>query len=152
MMLHRSCVWSFALLALVAGAWSPSQLRADGDRPARPFRGSAEGMVTDVIPPNGLIIEYTGTATHLGRFTREERLFLNPDGSFSGTMVFTAADGDELWLDFEGAFTSPTTAEGTYTFTGGTGRFRDATGEATFEAFTPDGVHVEATFEGTIRY
>jgi hypothetical protein len=67
-------------------------------------------------------------------------------------MVFTAANGDELRLDFEGAFTSPTTAEGTYTLTGGTGRFRGATGGATFEAFTPDGVHVAATFEGTIRY
>jgi len=109
-------------------------------------------MVTGVVPPNGLIIESTGTATHLGRFTREERLFLNPDGSFSGTIVFTAANGAELWADFEGAFTSPTTAEGTCTFTGGTGRIQDATGSATFEASTPDGVHVEVTFEGTIRY
>lgn len=151
-MLHRSCVWSLAFLAFLAGGWPPSQLRADGNRPARPFSGSATGMVTDVVPPNELLIEYTGTATHLGRFTREEQLFLNPDGSFDGTIVFTAANGDELWLDFEGAFTSPTTAEGTYTFTGGTGRFEGASGGATFEAYTPDGIHVEATFTGTIRY
>ncbi|HUR53332.1 MAG TPA: hypothetical protein VMZ71_04340 [Gemmataceae bacterium] len=147
-MLRRSCVWLVVLLAL-AGAWPSGQLRADGDRP---FRGSAAGMVTGVAPPNELIIEYTGTATHLGRFTREEHLFLNADGSFTGTMVFTAANGDELWLDFEGAFSSATTAEGTYTFTGGTGRFSGATGGATFEAYTPDGIHVEARFEGTIRY
>ena len=151
-MLHQSCVRAFGLLAIVAGFWSLTQPCAGEDSQARPFRGSAVGMVTGQVPPNELIIEYTGTATHLGRFTREERLFLNPDGSFSGTMVFTAADGDELWLDFSGAFTSPTTAEGTYTFTGGTGRFRHATGEAAFEAYTPDGVHVEAVFEGTIRY
>src|SRR5262245_7845191 len=123
-MLRQSCVRSFILLALAA-AWPPGPLRADGDRP---FRGSAAGIGTGVVPPNGLVIEYTGTATHLGRFTREERLFLNPDGSLTGTMVFTAANGDELWLDFEGALTSPTTAGGTYTFTGGTGRFQSASG------------------------
>lgn len=151
-MLHRSCGRPLALLALLAGAGLPGQLRADGDSQPRPFRGTAAGVVTGMVPPNGLVIESTGTATHLGRFTREERLFLNPDGSFSGTIVFTAANGDELWVEFEGAFTSPTTAVGTYTFTGGTGRFADATGEATFTAYTPDGVHVTATFEGTIRY
>lgn len=151
-MLHRSCARAIGLLAVLAGFWLPTHLRAEGADPPLPFQGRAEGMVVGLVPPNGLVIEYTGTATHLGQFTREERLFLNPDGSFTGTMVFTAANGDELWLDFEGAFTSPTTAEGTYTFTGGTGRFEDATGEATFDAFTPDGVHVEATFEGTIRY
>ena len=56
-----------------------------------------------------------------------------PAGVF-GWMVFTAADGDQLRLDFEGQFISPTTAVGTYEFTGGTGRFRDATGTADFEA------------------
>ena len=151
-MLYRSCARAIGLLAVLAGFWLLSQSRAEGDDAALPFRGSAAGMVVGLVPPNELVIEYTGTATHLGQFTREEHLFLNPDGSFTGTMVFTAANGDELWLDFQGAFTSPTTAEGTYTFTGGTGRFEGATGEATFDAFTPDGVHVEATFEGTIRY
>jgi hypothetical protein len=47
---------------------------------------------------------------------------------------------------------SPTEATGTYDFTGGTGRFSDATGQATFKATTPDGVNVEAEFEGTISY
>ena len=147
-MFRLSCVGSVILLALAA-AWPPGHLRADEDRP---LRGTATGAITGVVPPNELIIEATGAATHLGQFTREERLFLNPDGSFSGTIVFTAANGDELRADFSGAFTSATTAEGTYTFTGGTGRFQDATGGATFEARTPDGVHVEITFEGTVRY
>ena len=147
-MVRRSFACSVALLALAA-AWPSGPLRA-GE--GLPFRGTAAGIVTGLVPPNGLVVEYTGTATHLGRFTREERLFLNPDGSVTGTIVFTAADGDELWLDLEGGFTSPTTAVGTYTFTGGTGRFRGATGEAAFAAYTPDGVHVEVTFEGKIRY
>jgi hypothetical protein len=147
-MFRRLCVWSVVLLTLPA-ARPLGQVRADGDRP---FRGTAAGAVTDVVPPNELVIEATGTATHLGQFTREEHLFLNSDGSFTGTIVFTAANGDELWADFGGAFTSATAAEGAYTFTGGTGRFRGATGAAAFAASTPDGVHVEVTFEGTVRY
>ena len=147
-MVRRFCAWSVALVAL-AGAWPPGSLHAGPDRP---FQGAAAGMVAGVIPPNGLVIEATGTATHLGRFTREELLFLGPDGSLAGTIVFTAANGDELWADVDGGFISPTTAVGTYTFTGGTGRFRGATGGAVFEAVTPDGVHVQAAFDGTIRY
>ena len=98
------------------------------------------------------MVETAGNATHLGSFTRTEFLFSGPGGAISGSVVFTAANGDELWADFTGSFTSPTTAEGTYTFTGGTGRFGGATGTADFEAITPDGVHVVASFEGSISY
>lgn len=137
------------LTAVAVGAWlSPATA---GDQ-ARPFKGTATGQVTGVGPSGELVISYTGTATHLGKFTREERLFLNPDGTFTGTIVFTAANGDELWLEFAGGFISPTTAEGSYTFTGGTGRFAGATGTAGFEAYTPDGLHVTASFEGSISY
>jgi hypothetical protein len=151
-MLHQFSVRVFRLLAVLAGLWLPTQYCDGQENPPRPIQGVAAGTVTAVVPPNELVINYTGISTHLGNFTREEHLFLNPDGSFSGTMVVTAANGDQLWLDFSGAFTSPNTAEGTYTFTGGTGRFSNATGNATFAAYTPDGIHVLATFEGTIRY
>ena len=151
-MSRRTGIWSFALLAILVGSWSPIRLCAGGNDPGRPFWGTAVGMVTESVPPNELVIEYTGTATQLGQFTRAEYLFLNPDGSFIGKMVFTVASGDELWLDFSGAFTSPTVATGTYRFTGGTGRFRNATGAATFTAYTPDGMHVVARFVGRIRF
>jgi hypothetical protein len=138
------------LAAVVTGGLaSPPAAAAD---PARPFSGTATGEVTGVGPSGELVVTYTGTATHLGKFTREERLFLNPDGTFTGTMVFTAADDDELWVEFAGGFVSPTTAEGTYTFVGGTGRFEGATGSAGFEAVTPDGIQVTAAFEGTLTY
>jgi hypothetical protein len=67
-------------------------------------------------------------------------------------MVFTAADGDQLRLVFEGQFPSPTTAVGTYEFTGGTGQFRDSSGTADFEAVLGDQGHVEVVFDGSIRY
>ena len=98
------------------------------------------------------VIEYTGQATHLGRFTRTEYFFLDEAGRVFGWMVYTAADGDQLWLDFDGQFISPTTAVGAYEFTGGTGRFVDATGTAYFEAVLGDQGHVEVTFDGSIRY
>lgn len=144
--LSRSLV---VLAALVTGGLAVPSAVADDDRP---FRGTATGQVTGVGESGEVIISYTGTATHLGKFTREERLFLNPDGTFTGTMVFTAADGDHLWVEFAGAFVSPTTAVGEYTFVGGTGRFSWASGTAGFEAVTPDGVNVAASFEGTISY
>jgi hypothetical protein len=48
-----------------------------------------------------------------------------------------------------GAFTSPTTAAGTYTFNGGTGRFANAAGSAVFAAST-DGDLVSVEFTGAI--
>ena len=66
--------------------------------------------------------------------------------------TFSAASGDELFADFTGAFTSPTTAEGTYTFTGGTGRFLNATGSATFSAVGVAPGRFRITFQGQIQY
>jgi hypothetical protein len=37
-------------------------------------------------------------------------------------------------------------------FTGGTGRFENASGEADFESVTSDGIHFLLTFEGTIGF
>jgi hypothetical protein len=140
----------FGLALLAFGL--PSRLQADADGDDRPFKGHAAGTVTGVAPSGALVVESTGDATHLGKFTRTEYVDFGPFGTISGTVVFTAANGDELWADFSGGFTSPTTAEGTYTFTGGSGRFSDATGTATFEATTPDASHIAVTFEGSISY
>jgi len=143
----------FALALLAFGL--SSQLYAAPGGTNRAFKGDAEGAVTGVSPEGALIIESTGTATHLGKFTRTEYIFV--DGfDISGMIVFTAANDDQFWVTFAGGFTSPTTAEGTYTFVGGTGRFAGATGTADFEATTattPDGVtHAAITFDGTISY
>ena len=141
-------------LALLASGLS-SRLHAGPGGADRPFSGHAEGVVTGVSPAGALIIEYTGTALHLGKFTRVEHVFIDgPD--LVGTIDFTAANGDQLRIRFTGTFTSPTTAEGIYTVAGGTGRFAGATGTADFDAtvaVTPDGVtHVAANFDGTLSY
>jgi hypothetical protein len=121
----------------------------------RPFKGHASGTILAMPDPSAGapgVVEYIGQATHLGRFTRTEYFFLDETGCVFGWMVFTAANGDQLRLDFDGQFISPTTAVGTYEFTGGTGRFRDAAGTADFEAVLGDQGHVDVVFEGTIRY
>jgi len=119
-----------------------------------PMKGSGSGMITAAVPgPNGVEISAIGEghATHLGKFTREESIVLNPaTGILSGTMVFTAADGSEMYGDFAGAFTGPNTAAGTYTFTGGTGRFENASGTASFSVTQSDQVNFTFEFAGTI--
>ncbi len=45
----------------------------------------------------------SGQATHLGRFTQEGMVVVDPDdGSAEGTEVFTAANGDQLFADVGG--------------------------------------------------
>jgi hypothetical protein len=88
----------------------------------------------------------------LGSFTRIATVLIHPNGTLEGTVVFTAANGDQLVANLEGALTSPTTQAGTYTFSGGSGRFSDATGVASFTAITSDGIHVALTFEGAIDF
>ena len=123
----------------------------------RPFRGHAAEVIIDVTPvPEGLLVTATGEgqATHLGRFTRLGRVVVHPeDGSVEGTVVFTAANGDQLFMDVVGLPTTTAAISGTYTFTGGTGRFRNASGAADFVGLiAADGIHITVAFEGTIQY
>jgi hypothetical protein len=148
---YRTASFVMALAAIL-GLAAP----VAADEPL-PFRASAAEMVTSAEPIGpglvGLTVAATGEGTYLGRFTGIETVVLDlATGTFTGTRVFVAADGDRLYANVEGGFTSATTAEGTLTFTGGTGRFADATGEADFEAVTPDGIHLALTFEGTIDF
>ena len=119
-----------------------------------PFKGRGEGAIVGSVPhPAGVLVRVhaEGEATQLGRFSRDESVLLNPTtGSIAGTVVFVAANGDQLSGVLAGQFTSATTVAGTYTFTGGTGRFENATGEADFSLSTPDGVHFTVQFAGSL--
>ncbi len=144
-------IWCFTLLlAGMALASSPSAWAAE----QVPFKGRAEGAITNAVPaPGGIMLTVlaSGNATQLGRFSRVEELLFDPGtGSVAGDIVFTAANGDQLFGTVAGGFNSPTTAIGTYTFTGGMGRFANATGGATFSLSTPDGVHFTVDFVGTL--
>ena len=151
-MWQRACIQLVGTLAIVAALGIQSRLDAGNNPQPRPFKGYAEGFITGQIPPNGLFLEMAGQATHLGNYTREEYAYLGAGGSVTGTIIFTAANGDELWVEIDGAFTSATDVEGFYYIVGGTGRFQGATGQAHFQAFTPDFHYAEVVFDGTVTY
>ena len=124
-----------------------------------PFKGRLEGTatITPGTPPFlSVLIEGTGNATHLGRFTVEIPHVVNAMNRTSvGTYEFTAANGDTLTAGFTGQ--STLTAPGvlsiveTATITGGTGRFADATGSFTVErSFNQVTGVTTGSFEGTI--
>ena len=78
--------------------------------------------------------------THLGKTTYADDLLVDFTGDpfvGTGTRVFIAANGDELRATEETATPGPGanpqfTSSGTFTFDGGTGRFLNAVGSATF--------------------
>src|SRR5262245_5940042 len=84
----------------------PSDIRADQRGSDRPFHGAAVGSVTGVTTEGAVVIESSGHATHLGNFTRTESVIFGTEGAISGSLVFTAANGDELAADFSGSFIS----------------------------------------------
>jgi hypothetical protein len=106
----------------------------------------------------------SGRATHLGQVTvstSELVDFTVSPGTVTirgGEMVVVAANGDELYSNYSGGGSLPdvngvVSFSGTFTITGGTGRFSDATGGGTFEGegnvVTGD---VVVSYQGTIRY
>jgi hypothetical protein len=148
--------WRTASLVMALTAIVGLALPALGDD-WRPFRGHSDEVRISVQPVGDVILVTTsgvGQATHLGSFTRLASGVIHVvDGRIQGTVVFTAANGDQLFAEIEGGpLISSTTRVGTYTFTGGTGRFSDASEVADFEGFTSDGIHIAVTFEGTIQY
>lgn len=133
-------------------AWGQSAESDPSGRLGRPFEGAAVGEVVNQIHRNGLVILSTGRATQLGTFRQRELLFLSPDGTLVGQLVFLTDSGDQLYANVRGQFISRSMAVGRYQLTGGTGRFRGVSGEASFEMFSPDGIEVDVAFDGMIRY
>ena len=86
-----------------------------------------------------VLVEGTGHASHLGRFTFSFPHLVNTSTrTATGTYTLTAANGDTLTADVTGTAV-PTATPGvlyiveTATITGGTGRFAGATGSFTIE-------------------
>ena len=141
---------------------------AQAGKPPLPIKGNAEGIVVGAEPVSeetpwivSLTIDWEGVGSRLGRFTRTDFLVVNfLTGELTGTKVFTAANGDQLFVYTEGGFDAsaapspenPLEITGTYEFIGGTGRFEGATGDATFSVTTPDFVFGSLSFEGSINY
>lgn len=153
-----------ALVVTIAGPGSPAAAAGQ----TRPFKGRIDGQfVTAPTDDPAVFLSQArahGSATHVGRFTKVTSDVLNAStGELTGTFTMTAANGDLLTGYYTG-FAVPQTAT-TFSwflnaaFTGGTGRFANATGEFVFvaqgEFVVVDGTiygNYTETFDGTISY
>jgi hypothetical protein len=127
------------LLSQVAGV---PAAEVQHDQVMVPFKGSMDYTIENRTLTTGLF-QGTGQLTHMGRTTVDD-LVVTPDfttdpqhPTFTASGHFTAANGDKITFTVKGTFTSIdlTTATGkatsVATITGGTGRFKDATGVIT---------------------
>jgi hypothetical protein len=151
-----------SILALAFVALSPAAAPAATGHQV-PFKGSWHSVETSTVNfPNGIptstvVLEGTGNATHLGRFTVEADLVINLLTGFgTGTEVFTAANGDTVNATGFGQAQLPpaqgfVTIVETLTITGGTGRFANATGSYTLTRLLNISTGVSTgSFDGTI--
>jgi hypothetical protein len=141
----------------VTGGFAQTQARG-GEQ--LPFRGSLEAREADVVAPPNLLVNgtATGTAAHLGRFTAAFRAtVLLANGSSTGDISFTAANGDRLNASFVGQGTptgEPNIASivEVATIQGGTGRFAGATGLFTIRRIVDQATGLSSgSFDGTIN-
>jgi hypothetical protein len=162
------------ILAMVLGLVLMTMPAAGADSASRPFTGSAVGSLTF---PTGTECENygganvrtdghaTGTASHLGQTIVTTR-HCTPEGPelTGGKMMMVAANGDLLYLDYEGVNSPPDPDTGIlvsatdFVITGGSGRFEGAQGEGVFIAYVVfEGIGdpewpVRFVWEGTIGY
>jgi len=104
----------------------------------RPFKIHGDVTVVISLVDGSLVGTETGEATHIGRYSSAgEGSFDLGSGSGTETGVLTAANGDELnWVE-EITPISQVASRIVRTFTGGTGRFENASGGFSYE-ITPD--------------
>ena len=127
-----------------------------------PLNGSLqanEPFVFQGPPPGFLLVTGSGggIATQLGRITIKWNFTVNvADGTGSGTLVFTAANGDQVFATAVGA-SEPTNTAGVfrirevYTIHDGTGRFTKAQGNVITDRLTDLNTgFTSGSFQGTI--
>ena len=129
-----SLAFLIALFALTASAAPAAANQV-------PFTATGTAVITGVTHlPGGLIqmsCNVSGTATHLGNVTGPLTRIQDHQGNFGSTAVFIGANGtDSVFLTINGTFASAggkclLASTGTYTVTGGTGAFANATGSGT---------------------
>ena len=150
MRLARHALYAAALLVLAS---PPATCRADQPRP---FGGPFRFVIAEVEPLGdgdvlirGLLLD--GHAQSLGRFAGAVEYLVHPDGSFEGTAIKVASNGDELREVLAGSLTG-TGSLGTFAVTGGTGRFARAAGGGTFASAWTSPMTADVHFRGSIRF
>jgi hypothetical protein len=124
------------LALLAVAALSPAAALGKAGGTDRPVRGTSTSTTTVNLATGTGISDGSGQVSHLGAFTFHNDFtgFTVTGDTFSWTQTATivAANGDEIFATAVGTGTL-STGEATLvsTFTGGTGRFADASGTLT---------------------
>ena len=106
----------------------------------RPFSINGGGIAVPILnesgQPIGIDVTGSGNGTHIGLFTTIGKVFFSPDPNDptqiipTGEATLTASNGDKLTFVVADGSQSLITGVGTglFSFTGGTGRFANASG------------------------
>ena len=128
-----------------------------------PFKATFSGSAVPTSPTT-ISFAGTGSASHMGRITNVGNVTVTgPDGSCNGgvtavnTETLTAANGDAITIQSHDVtcLTGPNQYHGTghWTVTDGTGRFRHATGEGSFDGIADLGAQTfTIALDGSIAY
>lgn len=142
---------AFAALVLIGVAAS------EGSAQIVPSRFKSEGLVA--LDGSGCIIALVGQASHLGRFSSQGCTpavgpFIDGVAPFAGSITTTAVNGDMIFQDAVGTIdinSVPWVADGTFTITGGTGRFVGVSGSSSLhELIDPTDGSFVSSGSGTV--
>jgi hypothetical protein len=107
--------------------------------PQKTVRVTASGQIVSsepcLGPPAGLCqdVQVTGIATVLGRVSGELSELVDSTGHYTGTGVFTTADGSTISTEFEGQVfpnqDGTASFRETHTIVDGTGQYENSSGE-----------------------
>ena len=156
-------------LALAVGVLLPGSALPAAGGSNLPLKGSHSGYVTTNLATGQAHAVTSGTISHFGLSTTDQHIQAVPTGpgtfSWSATWTATAANGDQMFGTATGTVIyAPdgihSTSLGTYTSSGGTGRFANAS--LSLNSISQDtrisvvGTTVtllaEVTVEGTLSY
>ena len=125
-------------LILAVGVLAPVGALGKAGGTDRPIKDHASGTTITNLATLTFVTDVTGTTSHLGKTTSHLEAVLTPTGAdtftIAGSSVTVAANGDELFGTFSGSGTLDASGNSqgpvVVTYSGGTGRFTNASGSA----------------------
>ena len=161
----RSHLMATSVFFLVLAALAPTSALAKAGGTDRPISAGGPGSTTANLATETFVFEFSGTGSHLGKFTATADGTIVPTGpgtfALSGNAILVAANGDQLTATATATVTVNGPVSGVASITGGTGRFEDASGTLILEdpqekLVSFDGVTAvftgEPTLTGRISY